>query len=231
MNGDHLRRGPDGVVLRTKANDGQTFEMSGLDWGAIEAAERRRQPYDYAIVPQALTPAAVAAIPGEFPEISQTGSFPLTAAQPGPVLSQVIEDLTSDRFRLAMQRLFDVDLEGRPTLVTLRGQCGPRDGRVHTDSASKILSLLLYLNDGWQGPDGRLRLLGPSRDLSAPAVEVSPTIGTLLAFRRSDRSWHGHTPFVGQRRVLQLNYLVSAKDSMASSLRHRLSALGKRLVA
>jgi len=31
--------------------------------------------------------------------------------------------------------------------------------------------------------------------------------------------------------VLQLNYLTSAKDSMASALRHRLSALSKRLVA
>ena len=63
------------------------------------------------------------------------------------------------------------------------------------------------------------------------AVEVSPALGTLLAFRRSDGSWHGHTPYVGQRRVLQLNYLTSAKDSMASALRHRLSALSKRLVA
>lgn len=205
--------------------------MDGLDWGAIEKAVRVREPFDHAIVRQALSPAAARAIPGEFPAIRQPGSFSLTDAPPGPALARVIADLTSDRFRDAMGRLFDADLAGRPTLVTLRGQCGPRDGRVHTDSASKILSLLLYLNDGWIAPDGRLRLLGPGRDLAQPAVEVTPTLGALLAFRRSDRSWHGHTPYVGQRRVLQLNYVQSDRDTVAATLRHRLSALGKRLVA
>ena len=205
--------------------------MVGLAWTAIEGATRVREPFDHAIVPQALAPAAAAAIPAEFPPIRHPGSFPLSEAPPGPALAAVIADLQSDRFRRAMERLFDLDLDCRPTLVTLRGQCGARDGRVHTDSTSKILSLLLYLNDGWSAPEGRLRLLDQDRDLSAPAVEVSPAIGTLLAFRRSDRSWHGHTPFVGQRRVLQLNYLTSARDSLASNLRHRISAFGKRLVA
>jgi hypothetical protein len=205
--------------------------MSGLDWMAIEAAELVREPFDHLIVPQALTPAAAAAIPGEFPIIRGPGSFPLNDAPPGPVLAQVIADMSSPRFRAAMARLFDVDLEGRPLVATLRGQCGPRDGRIHVDSASKILSLLLYLNEGWQAPEGRLRLLRASRDIADPAVEVPPTLGTLLAFRRSDHSWHGHTPFVGQRRVLQVNYLVSAKDSLTSALRHRLSAISKRLVA
>jgi len=205
--------------------------MDGLDWNALAAATRARAPFDHAIVPQALSAEAAAAIPAEFPPIRQPGSFSLADAPPGPWLSAVIADLSSDRFRQLMAQLFEVDLTGRPTLVTLRGQCGARDGRVHTDSTTKILSLLLYLNDDWSAPDGRLRLLGPDRDLARPAVEVSPALGTLLAFRRSDGSWHGHTPYVGQRRVLQLNYLTSAKDSMASALRHRLSALSKRLVA
>ena len=205
--------------------------MGGLDWTAIENAELARTPFDHAVIAQALTPEAAAAIPAEFPPIRQPGSFSLADAPPGPALAGVIADMGSDRFRRAMARLFDVDLEGRPTLVTLRGQCGSRDGRIHTDSTSKILSLLLYLNEGWSPPEGRLRLLDRARDLGTPAVEVSPMIGTLLAFRRSDHSWHGHTPFVGQRRVLQVNYLTSSKDSMASALRHRLSALGKRLVA
>jgi len=32
-------------------------------------------------------------------------------------------------------------------------------------------------------------------------VEVPPSDGTLVAFKRSDNSWHGHKPFSGKRRV------------------------------
>src|SRR4051812_7991792 len=188
--------------------------MDGLDWGALAAASRVREPFDHAIVEQALSPWSAAAIPGEFPAIRQPGSFSLADAPPGPALATVVAELSSDRFRTIMEQLFDVGLAGRPTLITLRGQCGPRDGRVHTDSTTKILSLLLYLNDDWGAPDGRLRLLGADRDLASPVVEVTPALGTLVAFRRTDRSWHGHTPYLGQRRVLQLNYLTSAKDSV-----------------
>jgi hypothetical protein len=205
--------------------------MEGLDWNALEAARRVREPFDHVIVPHALSVESAAAIPGEFPTIRQPGSFSLADAPPGPWLSTVIADLASARFRGLMEQLFEIDLAGRPTIATLRGQCGARDGRVHVDSTTKILSLLLYLNDDWSAPDGHLRLLGPDRDLSRPAVEVAPTLGTLLVFRRSDNSWHGHTPYVGQRRVLQFNYLVAAKDSFTSALRHRLSAIGKRLAA
>jgi hypothetical protein len=43
-------------------------------------------------------------------------------------------------------------------------------------------------------------------DLEDYAAEVVPAGGTLLAFRRTDDSFHGHKPFVGVRRILQLSY-------------------------
>ena len=49
----------------------------------------------------------------------------------------------------------------------------------------------------------------------------------MLVFRRSDRSWHGHRPYEGPRRVLQMNYVTSGKALLMSDLRHRLSALVK----
>jgi len=203
--------------------------MSNLNWLAIEAAQRVSEPFEHAIVTQSLDPAVAARIPAEFPAIRQPGSFPLSEATPGPALAGVIDELRSDRFRLAMERLFDVDLSGRPMVATLRGQCGGRDGRVHTDSASKILSLLLYLNEDWNPAEGRLRLLRQEDSLSDPALEVAPLLGTMVAFLRSDCSWHGHTQYLGQRRVLQLNYLKSQRDGIASTVRHRLSAVAKRL--
>jgi hypothetical protein len=205
--------------------------MTGLNWKAIEGAAMRHDPYDHILLSDSLTPAAAAAIPAEYPEIKRPGSFPLAEAQPGPVLADVIADLNSDRFRAMMSKLFDVDLEGRPTTVTLRGRCGDRDGNIHTDSKSKILTLLLYLNEGWTGGDGQLRLLRNGHDLEAAAAEVPPTMGTMLVFKRTDHSWHGHTRYIGPRRVLQFNYVQSEKDSVLSRLRHGVSAFAKQRAA
>ena len=192
--------------------------MPGLDWNAIECAQLVRAPFDHVAIPQVLEPGCAAAIPGEFPKIRSSGSFSLSDAPPGPALRGLIDDLMSDRFRAQMARIFDLDLNDRPAVVTLRGQCSARDGRIHVDSRSKVLSLLIYLNDDWVDGEGQLRLL-ESED------------GFDTAFRRSDNSWHGHSRFVGQRRALQFNYLQTSRASVVGHIRHRLSAIGKQLVA
>jgi hypothetical protein len=205
--------------------------MAGLDWNALEAAVLRREPFDHVYVPQALQPAAAKRIPQEFPKIASPGSFSLADAPPGPVLTDIIEDLQSRRFRGLMEDLFGVDLSRRATTVTIRGRCGTRDGFVHTDSRSKILSLLLYLNDDWNGGEGQLRLLRGEGGLETPAAEIPATMGSLVVFRRTDDSWHGHTPFIGERRVLQFNYVRANSTSLVSAVRHRLSALMKPKLA
>ena len=205
--------------------------MAGLDWDVIERAALVRDPFDHIALPQVLLPACAAAIPGEFPAIRRPGSFSLADAPPGPVLAALIEDLLSDRFRAAMARLFDVDLEDRPAVVTLRGQCSGRDGRIHIDSRTKVLSLLIYLNEDWRGGEGQLRLLSSQHGFDTAPVEIPASLGSMVAFRRSDQSWHGHSPFVGQRRALQFNYLQNARASVVGQLRHRLSAFTKQLVA
>ncbi|MDB5417169.1 MAG: hypothetical protein JWP50_588 [Phenylobacterium sp.] len=201
--------------------------MSVLNWASLEAAALQTDPFDHLRVADALQPAAAAALPAEFPAVSGLGSFSPKDAPPGPLLSQAIEELQSDRFRALMAQRFGIDLDGRATTVTLRGECGERDGYIHTDSKSKILSLLLYLNEDWTSPEGRLRLLRNGRDLEASAVEIPPTMGSLVVFRRSERSWHGHTAFTGRRRSLQFNYVRSDRTSLMSDIRHRVSALMK----
>ena len=205
--------------------------MPGLNWQAIETAHLAKDPYDHFVVAQALASPCAAAVTTDYPAIRSSGSFSLADAPPGPALADLIADLQSPRFRVQMERIFGLDLEDCPTVVTLRGQCSPRDGRIHTDSRSKVLSLLLYLNEGWQSPEGRLRLLRDADDLDNYAVEIAPTLGSLVGFRRCDNSWHGHTRFSGQRRVLQINYVKSVGASWISSLRHRVSALSKQSVA
>jgi SM-20-related protein len=111
----------------------------------------------------------------------------------------------------------------------VRGRSDGKDGRIHTDSASKIVTLLLYLNSGWERAGGRLRLLRSAEDLDDFVREVTPIAGTMLAFRRSERSYHGHFPFVGERRVVQLNWVTEPAVVRRELGRHSWSARLKAL--
>ena len=61
------------------------------------------------------------------------------------------------------------------------------------------------MNPNWEKAGGQLRLLRSGRDLDDMILEVPPIEETLLAFKRSDSSWHGHKPFSAKRRVIQFN--------------------------
>src|SRR5205085_9151296 len=106
----------------------------------------------------------------------------------------------------AIEEKFAIDLAGHPTMITVRGRSDGKDGGIHTDTSTKLITLLLYLNPVWEEEGGRLRLLRRGDDLGACAAEVAPLAGTMVAFRRSATSFHGHYPHRGERRVLQLNW-------------------------
>jgi hypothetical protein len=201
--------------------------MDYLDLAAVRAAPVRAEPFEHLLAPAALPANAAAAISAAYPRIDKPGSFALVDLKLGAALHQLIEELDSGAFRDVIAEKLGVDLAGKPTTFTLRGECGRKDGRIHTDSKSKIVTILLYLNEAWTPAGGRLRLLRNGRDLDDYATEIEPAFGAMLAFRRSDRSWHGHQPYEGPRRVLQMNYVVSERASLTSDLRHRLSALTK----
>ena len=189
-----------------------------------------RQPFEHLIVPQFIGPRPLAEINADYPKISTSGSFPVDQLSFGPAFQNFLEELNSDDFREAFEEKFGIELTGRPTITTVRGRCGPGDGKIHTDSATKIITVLIYMNESWDQPGGRLRLLRSSNDLSDIIVEVPPIAGTLLAFKRSNNSWHGHEPFVGERRVIQFNWLTSLGNRQIAMLRHHTSASFKRLL-
>ncbi|MGD8497948.1 MAG: hypothetical protein PVG82_03510, partial [Chromatiales bacterium] len=64
-------------------------------------------------------------------------------------------------------------------------------------------------------------------DIEDFAAEVPPIGGTLLAFRRTDDSYHGHKQFVGERRMLQLSFLRSTRLAL---WRQRLDRIGTRVM-
>jgi SM-20-related protein len=189
-----------------------------------------REPFEYLIVPGFIEQAALAEINVDYPKISARGSFPVDEVSYGPAFQKLLDALESDAFRDAFEEKFSVDLTDRPTVTTVRGQCGSGDGQIHSDSKSKIITVLIYMNPSWEQPGGRLRLLRSQHDLNDVITEVPPVAGTLLAFRRSNNSWHGHEPFVGERRVIQFNWLTSQGNRQIAMLRHHASASFKRML-
>jgi hypothetical protein len=66
-------------------------------------------------------------------------------------------------------------------------------------------------------------------DLESTVAEIPSLAGSLVIFEVTPNGWHGHHKFVGERRVLMLNYMTGA-DSLARELRrHRFSAKVKGL--
>ncbi|WP_244890739.1 2OG-Fe(II) oxygenase [Acidocella aminolytica] len=130
----------------------------------------------------------------------------------------------------AFSEKFGQDLRGRPTMVTLRGRAQEKDGRIHTDSEAKLVTALLYFNEDWQAQGGRLRLLRNGTDLNDMITEVPPALGTLVAFQRSNNSFHGHEPYVGVRRYVMINWMANTLAAQRELMRHRLSAQAKKLL-
>ena len=205
--------------------------MSAIDLDRFRATPLARDPYEHIIVPGFLTAEGVAAIDADYPRIAQPGSFPVEHLTYGDAFRAFLEEMQGPAVEQAFAEKFDVALAGKPTAITARGQCQARDGRIHTDTESKIITVLVYMNTEWSDDGGRLRVLRSPDDLEDFAAEVPPDAGTLLAFRRSERSWHGHRSHVGPRRVIQMNWLTDAAVARRERRRHRLSAWFKRALA
>jgi SM-20-related protein len=198
--------------------------MAIFDLKAFETTPLNHDPFDYMIVPNFVRGEALAALHRDYPRIAKPGSFPVSELEFGPGFQAMLDEFGSPEMRDAFERKFDIDLAGRPLTATVRGRCQQKDGRIHTDSKSKIITVLIYLNSKWENPGGQLRLLRGPDDLENYFAEVPPNEGTLLAFRRSDNSFHGHKPFVGERRVIQFNWVTDAGTAWRERVRHRISA-------
>jgi hypothetical protein len=197
---------------------------------AFRATPLTTEPFPHLVVPGFIGAEALAAIGADYPKISATGSFPVDQTHFGPAFQSLLDELEGDDFRAAFENKFGLDLAGRPTITTVRGRCSAADGKIHTDSVTKIITVLIYMNEAWEQPGGRLRLLRSATDLNDIIVEVPPVAGTLLAFKRSNNSWHGHEPFAGERRVIQFNWLTSQGNRQVAMLRHQASASVKRVL-
>lgn len=206
--------------------------MSAIDLQKFADTPLVREPFEYLVVPEFIRAEAQDAVHASYPAIFKPGSFPLARLTYGPGFAALMKQITGPAMRSAFESKFGIELGALPTVVTVRGQCGPKDGSIHTDLPGKIITVLIYLNPSWEDGGGQLRLLRSAHDIDDVIVEVPPVAGTLLAFRRSDNSYHGHKPFVGRRRVVQLNWVTprhlrslrrhELRDRVVGLLRHML---------
>lgn len=205
--------------------------MSTLRIDAFTQTPLQTQPYEHLVVRDFLTREGLDAARRDFPRVSSPGSHPPAGMQVAGGFKQLVDDIHGPDFRAAVESKFGIDLAGRPLMYTIRGHCRARDGKIHTDTRTKIITVLLYLNDDhWNSAEGRLRLLRNGHDLDDYAEEIEPAGGTLLVFKRSDHSWHGHTSFEGPRRALQFNWVTDQSVVDREQNRHGLSAFVKKLL-
>lgn len=205
--------------------------MPILELEALDAKPLTADPYDHVVAPDFIREEWLPELLADFPRVEQPGSFPAGALSFGPAFGALLEELRSEQTTRSFARKFGIDLSGRPTMVSVRGQCRAGDGGIHTDSATKVVTALIYFNPGWTAETGRLRLLRSGDDIGDHAVEIAPEAGTLVAFRRSDRSFHGHLPYVGERRSVQLNWVTTAGVARREMIRHGIAARLKSLLA
>ena len=199
-----------------------------IDLTAFEAAPLALDPYPHAIVGGFLAGPALARAAADFPALDMPGAFPPDQLAFGPAFAQLMREMAGEELRRAVERKFGIDLAGRPSMCTVRGMARGRDGQIHRDADFKLVTLLLYMNQGWQPDGGRLRVLRSPDDIEDYAAEIPPEGGTLFAFLCAPNAWHGHKPFDGPRRSLQLNYVSDAHMMRRELARHRLSARVKK---
>ncbi len=196
---------------------------------AMQSAPLKNDPFPYFTVDQAIDVNEVQAVIKDFPRITDGGSFNLGDVKIRPHFDRLLKALDTAEFRRILCDKFEVDVMQLPMMVTLRGYSRQKDGKIHTDSKSKVLTILIYLNERWEHPNGRLRILRNGHDINDYVEEISAGPGQLIAFKVTDNGWHGYVPFEGQRQSIQINFLVNEGANTKHKFFHGLSAKLKAL--
>ncbi len=202
-----------------------------LDFDAVAAAPLATDPFNFMVAKNVVPPEMLARVNEDYPEISIPANFKPENLSYGPSFAQVLEELDSPEFEKLIERKFDVDLSRTTKSVTVRKLSEPSDGNIHTDHWSKIITVLMYFNPEWHQEGGRLRFLRSKDDIEDYAAEVIPEAGTLLAFQRSNKSFHGYKEFDGERRMVQVNWVRSDPLALQAQRLSRFGThTGKRLL-
>lgn len=202
-----------------------------LELNKLSQTPLKTEPFRYLVVRDFVKKDDLHKAQENYPQVPGPGSHPPAGLKIEGSFAKLMDEMQGDGFKKAIEDKFQIDLSNRPTMYTVRGFCRARDGKIHTDSKTKIITVLLYMNgDSWNNDSGKLRLLRNGKDLDDYVEEVEPAGGTLLVFQRSDNSWHGHESFEGQRRAIQLNWVTDQKVVEREQGRHGFSSKIKKIL-
>ena len=164
----------------------------------------------------------------DFPNINEGGSFPSNSVSYGESIQSLIDDLEGDQMRTILENKFQVDLKDKAVVSTFRGYSRIKDGKIHSDSKTKVITVLLYLNENWDESNGLLRMLKEKNNIDNYITEIPASMGSMVAFKVTNNCWHGFIPYEGKRCSIQLNYLY--KEALSQhKIRQKLSSFFKKL--
>ncbi|MET0331661.1 MAG: 2OG-Fe(II) oxygenase [Dyella sp.] len=192
----------------------------------------RAEPFAFVIAHDQLPTSAKADLAADFPRYASAGFFPYDAADCGPSINRLVAEITARDFADALgQRLGIADLGAYPTLVTICRALNKRHGTIHTDSKSKVATGLLYLNNQWpDSSEGCLRFLGSIDNIDDMlTAELTPLYGEFAVFKRTEHSFHGHLPYEGERRVIQVAWLTSEDEKLRKTKRGKFARAFKKI--
>ena len=195
---------------------------------AVQAA-----PFPLLVASGMLESAQAERLRADFPRYREAGFLPWAPGDCGAAVNALVAELTAPALADALGLRLGVEhLSQYPPLVTLCRSLNSRHGSIHTDSQSKIVSALLYLNAEWpHGSAGALRFLAHGADIETQVVpQVPPVYGNFVAFRRTGNSYHGHLPFEGERLAIQVAWLADAEALARKTRRGNTSRVLKRLL-
>jgi len=205
--------------------------MAFLNLAAFENTPLQRDPFDFLVADGIMSPEALEQINRDYPTIDVPANFKPEDLQYGPAFEQLLDEVDGPEFQAAVERKFGVSLYNTEKTITVRKYSEMSDGNIHTDHWSKVITVLLYFNPEWHQEGGKLRLLRSKTDIEDYAAEATPIGGTLLAFRRSNNSFHGYKRFEGERRMVQVNWVRSGRIAWyAQQLARFGTHTGKRLL-
>jgi SM-20-related protein len=202
--------------------------VSLLNLSAIENAPVSTDPYPFFVGRDFLNPDAMDDLRRDFPDIRKPGFLTVPELQLRPSFRQFIDELEGPDVANAISAKLGLDLDPHPRLTTIRKLSQSKDGRIHTDSESKLATFLVYFNDEWNASEGgRLRVLRGPDDFDDMVAEIPPTIGSIFGFKRTNNSWHGHKPFAGERKVVQITWLQDASELERKKNRNKMAQIFK----
>ena len=128
--------------------------MELVDPNAVRNAERSSEPYDYLLTANLLRQDKIDDLRRDFPAIDKPGYLTVDEVKLHGRFKQLIAELEGPELTEELSKKFGMDLHQYPRLTTIMRRSQPKYGTIHTDGPSKVMTMLVYMNDAWEQDQG-----------------------------------------------------------------------------